>query len=143
LCAAADVSRLFRKVDGRFSPIHAHWKRSALHDSARLNFCLWQTLSCWLPKEHAALARSATHFYLQANCSCVRNAVCYCSRRSIFRGICRAFCKVTEMLSINGTAIHLTQREFHRAAAGCPMISGRRLLAVAKNYRDFATELDR
>jgi len=79
----------------------------------------------------------------QGNCSCVRNAVCYCSRRSIFRGICRAFCKVTEMLSINGTAIHLTQREFHRAAAGCPMISGRRLLAVAKNYRDFATELDR
>jgi hypothetical protein len=47
------------------------------------------------------------------------------------------------MLSINGTAIHLTQREFHRAAAGCPTISGSRLRPVAKNYRDFATELDR
>jgi hypothetical protein len=47
------------------------------------------------------------------------------------------------MLSINGTAMQQTQREFHRAAAGCPSITGSRLRPVAKNYRDLATELDR
>jgi hypothetical protein len=61
----------------------------------------------------------------------------------ISRHLPHSFCKVTEMLSIPGTAMQRTQREFHRAAAGCPTISGSRLLLVAKNYRDFATELDR
>jgi hypothetical protein len=51
--------------------------------------------------------------------------------------------KVTEMLSINGTAMQTTQREFHRAAVGCPSITGSRSRPVAKNYRDFGTELDR
>jgi len=60
-----------------------------------------------------------------------------------FAAFAAFICKVTEMLSINGTAMQQTQREFHRAAAGCPSIPGSRLLAVAKNYRDFATELDR
>jgi hypothetical protein len=47
------------------------------------------------------------------------------------------------MLSINGTAMQETQRESHRAACGCPSIAGSWSRPVAKNYRDFATELDR
>jgi hypothetical protein len=47
------------------------------------------------------------------------------------------------MLSINGTAMQDTQRELHRAARGCPSLTGSQLWPVAKNNRDFATELDR
>jgi hypothetical protein len=49
---------------------------------------------------------------------------------------------VTEMLSINGTAMYRTQRELNRAASGCPSIQGS-WSRPAKNHRDFATELDR
>ncbi len=45
------------------------------------------------------------------------------------------------MLSINGTAMHCTQRELRRAC-GCPSIMGSWPRRVA-NYRDFGTELDR
>jgi hypothetical protein len=31
----------------------------------------------------------------------------------------------------------------HRAVSGCPWITGRGLRRVAKQYRDFVTELDR
>jgi len=66
------------------------------------------------------------------------------SRRSKFRGNCRIhFCNATQMLSINGTAMQNTLREFHRAARGCPSLTGSWLRPVAKQYRDFATELDR
>jgi hypothetical protein len=47
------------------------------------------------------------------------------------------------MFSINGTAMHSTQRESLRAALGCPLLTGSWSRPVAKNYRDFATELDR
>jgi hypothetical protein len=47
------------------------------------------------------------------------------------------------MLSINGTAMQSTLREFHRAARGCPTITGSWSRPVAKNNRDFTTELDR
>jgi len=39
--------------------------------------------------------------------------------------------------------MQITQREFHRVAAGCPSIPGSGSRPVAKNYRDFGTELDR
>jgi hypothetical protein len=54
-----------------------------------------------------------------------------------------SICKVTEMLSINGTAMQHTQREFHRAARGCPTITGSWSRPVAKDFRNLATELDR
>ena len=94
-------------------------------------------------RPRSARARSATRF------TCKQIAVASATPCAIVRAVryfaafAALFCKVTEMLSINGTAMQRTQREFHRAAAGCPMISGSGLLAVAKNYRDFATELDR
>jgi hypothetical protein len=47
------------------------------------------------------------------------------------------------MLSINGTAMQTTLREFHRAARGCPSIPGSWSRPVAKNHRDLATGLDR
>jgi hypothetical protein len=51
------------------------------------------------------------------------------------------------MLSIHGTAMQRTLREFHRAALGCPSILaidlGSWSRPVAKNHRDFGTELDR
>jgi hypothetical protein len=47
------------------------------------------------------------------------------------------------MLSIHGTAMQSTLREFHRAASGCPSIDLGSWSPVAKNYRDFVTELDR
>jgi hypothetical protein len=49
----------------------------------------------------------------------------------------------TEMLSINGTAMQSTLRDFHRAAVGCPSMTGSWSRPVAKNYRHFGTELDR
>jgi hypothetical protein len=52
-------------------------------------------------------------------------------------------CRVTEMLSINGIAMQSTQREFHRAARGCPTTTGSWSRPVARNYRDLETELDR
>jgi hypothetical protein len=48
-----------------------------------------------------------------------------------------------EMFSINGTAMQSTQRDLHRAASGCPSMSGSWSRPVAKNYRYFGTELDR
>jgi hypothetical protein len=36
-----------------------------------------------------------------------------------------------------------TLREFHRAARGCPTITGSWSRPVAKNFREHATELDR
>jgi hypothetical protein len=50
---------------------------------------------------------------------------------------------VTEMLSIHGTAMQRTPRALSRAASGCPSIPGSWSRPVAKNHRDFATELDR
>jgi hypothetical protein len=47
------------------------------------------------------------------------------------------------MLSINGTAMQHTQREFHRAARGCPTITGSWSRPVAKDFRNLATGLDR
>jgi hypothetical protein len=47
------------------------------------------------------------------------------------------------MLSIHGTAMQSTLRELHRAALGCPSITGSWSRPVAKNYRDFGTKLDR
>jgi hypothetical protein len=47
------------------------------------------------------------------------------------------------MLSINGKAMPRTLREFYRAALGCPSIAGSWSRPVAKNHRDFGTELDR
>jgi hypothetical protein len=47
------------------------------------------------------------------------------------------------MLSINGTAMQHTQREFHRAAAGCPTFTVCWSRPVAKDFRNLATELDR
>jgi hypothetical protein len=47
------------------------------------------------------------------------------------------------MLSINGTAMQITLREFNRAAPGCPSITGSWSRPVAKNHRDFGTKLDR
>jgi hypothetical protein len=48
-----------------------------------------------------------------------------------------------QMTSINGTAMQKTPRDLHRAALGCPSIMGSRSRPVAKNRRDFRTELDR
>jgi hypothetical protein len=45
------------------------------------------------------------------------------------------------MLSIYGTAMQGLSA--HRAASGCPSILGSRSTPVAKNDRDFLTELDR
>jgi hypothetical protein len=46
------------------------------------------------------------------------------------------------MLSINGTTMQTLRA--HRAASGCPLILGSwSRPVVAKNYRDFETELDR
>jgi len=47
----------------------------------------------------------------------------------------------TEMLSIHGTAMQ--RLSAHRAASGCLWITGSGSRPVAKNYRDFVTELDR
>jgi hypothetical protein len=47
------------------------------------------------------------------------------------------------MLSINGTAMQRTLRDLNRAAVGCPSITGSWSRPVAKNDRDFGTELDR
>jgi hypothetical protein len=47
------------------------------------------------------------------------------------------------MPSINGTAMHYTQRDLNRAAAGCPSIPGSWSRPVAVNQRHFGTELDR
>jgi len=47
------------------------------------------------------------------------------------------------MFTINGTAMHYTQRDLHRAASGCPSILGSWSRPVAKNQRHFGTELDR
>jgi hypothetical protein len=44
------------------------------------------------------------------------------------------------MTSINGTAMHKTQRDTNRHAAGCPSIPGGWSLGVAKYRRDFGTE---
>ncbi|HEU4879287.1 MAG TPA: hypothetical protein VFT21_07540 [Gemmatimonadaceae bacterium] len=58
----------------------------------------------------------------------------------------RQQCRITaetEMLSINGTAMQSTQRDLNRAARGCPSITGSWSQPVAKNSRDFGTELDR
>jgi len=46
-----------------------------------------------------------------------------------------------KMFSINGTAMQRLRA--HRAASGCPLILGSWSRPVAKNYRDFGTELDR
>jgi hypothetical protein len=61
----------------------------------------------------------------------------------IRRQMPRFICNVSPMLSINGTAMHRTLREFHRAALGCPSITGSWSRPVAKNNRDYQTELDR
>jgi hypothetical protein len=45
------------------------------------------------------------------------------------------------MISINGTAMQRLRA--HRAASGCPLFLGSGSRPVAKNYRDFETELDR
>jgi hypothetical protein len=45
------------------------------------------------------------------------------------------------MLSISGTAMQ--RLSAHRAASGCPSITRSGLRRIAKNYRDFVTELDR
>jgi len=45
------------------------------------------------------------------------------------------------MLSIYGTAMQRLRA--HRAMSGCPSITGSGSWPVAKNYRDFVTELDR
>jgi hypothetical protein len=47
------------------------------------------------------------------------------------------------MPSINGQAMHYTQRDLHRAASGCPSILGSWSRPVAINQRHFGTELDR
>jgi hypothetical protein len=47
------------------------------------------------------------------------------------------------MLSINGTAMQRTLRDLNRAAVCCPSITGSWSRPVAKNHRDFETELDR
>jgi hypothetical protein len=47
------------------------------------------------------------------------------------------------MLSIHGIARQETLRESHRGACGCPSIAGSWSQPVAKNYRDFGSELDR
>jgi hypothetical protein len=47
------------------------------------------------------------------------------------------------MLTINGTAMHYTQRDLNRAASGCPSILGSWSRPVALNQRHFGTELDR
>jgi hypothetical protein len=47
------------------------------------------------------------------------------------------------MLTINGTAMQTTLRDFNRAAVGCPSMTGSWSRPVAKNYRHFGTELDR
>jgi hypothetical protein len=81
--------------------------------------------------------------------ACRQIAVASATLRAILRAArnsaatAAVICKVTEMLSINGTAMQLTQREFHRVAAGCLLITGSWSQPVAKNYRDFGTELDR
>jgi GrpB-like predicted nucleotidyltransferase (UPF0157 family) len=77
-----------------------------------------------------------------SNCSCVLNISCYSPRRSISRRMPHPQAD-TEMLSIHGTAMQRTLRELSRAASGCPSIPGSWSRPVAKNYRDFATELDR
>jgi hypothetical protein len=55
------------------------------------------------------------------------------SRRSIFRGKSRIHCEVSHMLSINGTAMQRTLRDFNRAAVGCPSMTGSWSRPVAKN----------
>jgi hypothetical protein len=47
------------------------------------------------------------------------------------------------MLSIYGPAMQSTHRELIRAARGCPQFTGSWSRPVAKNRRDFGTELDR
>jgi hypothetical protein len=76
-----------------------------------------------------------TQFRLLSNSSCVRNAACYSSRRSKFRGSNAAANAESEMFSIYGTAMQSTQREHNRAARGCPSLTG--------SWSRLATELDR
>jgi hypothetical protein len=59
------------------------------------------------------------------------------------RGKCRIHCNVTEMLSIHGTAMQITLRDFNHAAPGCPSNPGNWPRPVAKYYRDFRAKLDR
>jgi hypothetical protein len=47
------------------------------------------------------------------------------------------------MLTINGTAMQRTLRDFNRAAIGCPLTTGSWSRPVAINQRHYETELDR
>jgi hypothetical protein len=76
---------------------------------------------------------------LLSNSSCARNAACYSSRRSKFRGSNAASIAESEMFSIYGTAMQSTQREHNRAARGCPSI----LNIETGSWSRLATELDR
>ncbi|HEX4972865.1 MAG TPA: hypothetical protein VFV69_17620 [Steroidobacteraceae bacterium] len=80
-----------------------------------------------------------TQFRLLSNSSCVRNAACYSSRRSKFRGSNAAANAESEMFSIYGTAMQSTQREHNRAARGCPSIANIDL----GSWSRLATQLDR
>jgi hypothetical protein len=52
------------------------------------------------------------------------------------------FYQVTEMLSINGTARQRSLRDTHRAASGCPTITGSWSRPFANYRRELRTELD-
>jgi hypothetical protein len=92
----------------------------------------------------SVLRQRANHFRLLSNTKVLpQHCVLLFAPFEIPRQQCRIHCRVSEMSSIHGPAMQSTHRELDRAARGCPSITGSWPRPVAKNYRDFGTELDR